>query len=182
MPGPPIIAGGHAMEAVTDDRSDDALRRALGREVLRYCPAWLRGSAEDIAQAAWLRLDEARRRDERNREPGASFLAKVAYCATVDEIRRDRRRREVSVETLEPSALERSSEDVLRSREIGTGIRDCMGTLVPNRSRAATLFLLGHTSPEIGRILGWSLRKTENLVFRGMADLRRCLTSKGITP
>jgi len=170
------------MEPLADRSSDNVLRQQLAREVGRYCPARLRGSADDIVQAAWLRLDEARRRDERNREPGASFLAKVAYCATVDEIRRDRRRREVSVETLESTALERAPDDVLRAREIGRGIRDCMITLVPNRGLAATLFLLGHSSPEIGRILGWSLRKTENLVFRGMADLRRCLTSKGITP
>ena len=170
------------MEPLADPTSDAILRQRLVREVARYCPSRLRGTADDIVQAAWVRLDEARRRDERNREPGASFLAKVAYCATVDEIRRDRRRREVSVDTLESTALERAPDATLRAREIGRGIRDCMVTLVPNRGMAATMFLLGHTSPEIGRILGWSLRKTENLVFRGMADLRRCLTSKGITP
>jgi len=170
------------MEPHADRSSDDVLRRQLAREVGRYCPSRLRASADDIVQTAWLRLDEARRRDERIREPGASFLSKVAYCATIDEIRRDRRLREVPVETLESPALDRAPDELLRSREIGRGIRDCMGTLVPSRGLAATLFLLGHTSPEIGRILGWSLRKTENLVFRGMADLRRCLTSKGIAP
>jgi RNA polymerase sigma-70 factor (ECF subfamily) len=170
------------MEARPTEASDDALRRRIAAEVARYCPVWLRASADDIVQAAWLRLDEARRRDERNREIGASLLSKVAYCATVDEIRRDRRRREVPVDTLESPAPQRPADDLLRSREIGRGVRDCMTTMVPNRCMAATLFLLGHSSPEIGRILGWSLRKTENLVFRGMADLRRCLTSKGITP
>ncbi len=170
------------MEPQDKDASEDALRRRIALEVARYCPGWLRPSADDIVQAAWLRLDDARRRDERNREVGASLLSKVAYCATVDEIRRERRRREVPVDTLESKALERGPDDLLRAREIGRGVRDCMTTMVPNRCLAATLFLLGHTSPEIGRILGWSLRKTENLVFRGMADLRRCLTSKGITP
>jgi RNA polymerase sigma-70 factor (ECF subfamily) len=170
------------MEPLVHGTSDADLRERLAREVRRYCPARLRGSADDIVQVAWVRLDEARRRDERISGPGASFLAKVAYCATVDEIRRDRRRREVSVETLESMALERAPDDTLRAREIGRGIRDCMVTLVPSRGMAVTLFLIGHTSPEIGRILGWSLRKTENLVFRGMADLRRCLASKGITP
>jgi RNA polymerase sigma-70 factor (ECF subfamily) len=86
------------------------------------------------------------------------------------------------MDALEARAADRPAEDVVRAREIGRGVRDCMTTMVPNRCLATTLFLIGHSSPEIGRILGWSLRKTENLVFRGMADLRRCLTSKGITP
>ena len=29
---------------------------------------------------------------------------------------------------------------------------------------------------------GWTLTKTESLVYRGMADLRRCLERKGLTP
>lgn len=68
------------------------------------------------------------------------------------------------------------------SREIGRGIRGCLSTMVPNRSLAVTLYLQGHSAPQTGRILGWSLRKTENLIFRGMADLRRCLVGKGLTP
>ena len=57
-------------------------------------------------------------------------------------------------------------EDRIRSREIGTSIRDCLLDLIPNRRRAVALFLQGHTAAEVGEILGWTLRKTENLVFR----------------
>ena len=64
----------------------------------------------------------------------------------------------------------------------GGGIRDCLSRMSANRGLAVTLYLQGHTAPETGRILGWSLRKTENLIFRGMADLRRCLAGKGVTP
>jgi RNA polymerase sigma-70 factor (ECF subfamily) len=142
----------------------------------------LRGSEDDIVQAAWLRLDRSRRTNERNRDPGASLIARVAYCATVDELRRRRRRREVPVESIDEPVLVREPEDPLRSREIGIGIRDCLGAIVPNRCLAVTLFLQGHSAPETSRILGFTLRKTENLVFRGLADLRRCLASKGLSP
>ena len=38
----------------------------------------------------------------------------------------------------------------------------------------------GHSVPEIGQLLGWTAKKAENLVYRGMADLRGCLGKKGI--
>ena len=44
------------------------------------------------------------------------------------------------------------------------------------------LYLQGHTVPEIGRLLNWSGPKSNNLVHRGIADLRRCLDRKGLRP
>jgi RNA polymerase sigma-70 factor (ECF subfamily) len=35
--------------------------------------------------------------------------------------------------------------------------------------------------PELGRLLGWNAKKAENLVYRGLADLRGCLTEKGVS-
>jgi RNA polymerase sigma-70 factor (ECF subfamily) len=159
-------------------------RTRLGEQVARYCPAWLRDEAEDIAQIAWMRLERARESNERNRRPGASLLARVAYCATIDEIRRRRRRREVPLdgpaESLPAQAVDPAS--AAGGTEIGTGIRSCLARLLPNRRAAVTLYLQGHTAPETGRLLGWSLKRSENMIFRGLADLRRCLASKGITP
>jgi RNA polymerase sigma-70 factor (ECF subfamily) len=150
----------------------------------RFCPSWLIDHVDDIVQMAWLRLEKVRERDERNREPGTPLIARVAYCATVDEIRRQRRRREVAVEDaceVRSSALEDPAR-AASAREIGAGIRDCLAGLVRNRRLAVTLYLQGHTAPETGRVLGWPLKKAENMIFRGMGDLRRCLAGKGITP
>jgi RNA polymerase sigma-70 factor, ECF subfamily len=52
--------------------------------------------------------------------------------------------------------------------------------MVAPRRHAVTLNLQGHSVPDIGRLLGWTAKKAENLVYRGMADLRSCLSSKGI--
>ena len=51
-----------------------------------------------------------------------------------------------------------------------------------DRRLAVTLYLQGHTVPEAARILGWAAKRTENLVYRGLADLRQCLLGKGHTP
>ena len=66
--------------------------------------------------------------------------------------------------------------------EIARGIEDCLARLVRPRRLAAMLYLQGHTAPEIGRLLSWTPAKSNNLVHRGIADLRRCLERKGLAP
>jgi RNA polymerase sigma-70 factor (ECF subfamily) len=164
--------------------SEAEIRLRLQREARRFCPPWLRDSAEDIAQIAWMRLDRTRKTSERNRDPGPTLVSKVAYCATVDEMRRHGRRKEFPMDDV-PEVVQPSADDPARrvkAEEIGCAIRDCLTHLGDNRCLAVTLFLQGHTAPETGRILGWTLRKTENLIFRGMADMRRCLSAKGMQP
>jgi RNA polymerase sigma-70 factor (ECF subfamily) len=45
-----------------------------------------------------------------------------------------------------------------------------------------TLYLQGHSVPDAARILDWPAKRTENLVYRGLADLRACLSNKGLRP
>ena len=66
--------------------------------------------------------------------------------------------------------------------EVGRGIRDCLGNLVRDRRLAVALYLQGHGVPDASRLLAWSAKRTENLVYRGLSDLRRCLTDKGLAP
>ena len=73
-------------------------------------------------------------------------------------------------------------ERVARAREIGRGILGCLKTLTPERTLGVALYLQGHTAPQTARILGWSLKKAENMIYRGMADLRGCLEGKGLRP
>ncbi len=166
------------------------IRRDLVRAVGRVCPPWLSDRAEDLAQLAAMRLLEIRRRSEGKAEQSASYLRKVAYSVVIDEIRKLRRRRETSLEAEsaegetfgEPAEPAPTPEVRSAGRQIGDAIRDCLGRLVRPRRLAATLNLQGHSVPEIGRLMGWSAKKAENLVYRGLADLRECLTSKGVRP
>jgi len=65
---------------------------------------------------------------------------------------------------------------------VGRAIRDCLLGLVTPRRLAVTLHLQGHTVPQAAEVLGWDAKRTENLVYRGLADLRVCLARKGVTP
>lgn len=159
------------------------LRRQLALFVARYCPGWLRDHQDDIVQAAWVRLHPPAKNPEGIGAVGASLLARAAYCATVDEIRRRRRRKEVPLDDAPPKA--QTTADPLAqagAREIRRAIATCLGGLKEERRFAVTLYLQGHSVPEAGRILDWPVKRAENMVFRGLADLRRCLAGKGYRP
>ena len=163
-----------------------SLRRDLVRAVARVCPSWLSDQEDDLVQVALLRVVDAGRRNEGKGPYSPSYLRKAAYSAVVDEIRRRRRRREVTLDEDdgvgdEMVRAEASPEQEVQGRETGQAIRDCLQELIRPRKMAVTLHLQGHTVPEVARVLGWKLKRAENLVYRGLADLRECLGLKGIT-
>lgn len=169
-----------------------SLRTTLTRAVRRQCPAWLAADAEDIAQAALMKVALAPRAAEGNASLSSFYLHKVAHSALVDEIRRRRRRREVALDagpsqgdgkptTFEPAATG-TPEATARLRELGAAVRACLRSMKRERRLALVLYLQQHTVPEAARLLGWAAKRTENLVYRGLADLRQCLLAKGHTP
>jgi RNA polymerase sigma-70 factor (ECF subfamily) len=170
------------------DEETARLREQLARAVKRVCPGWLADHADDIVQCAAVKLLE--RRSEGSGPLPPSYLWKVAYTATVDEIRRRRRRREVALDDGEDESATvavaegtvTDPERLQAAREIGRALRECLLRIVEARRLAVVLHLQGHTVPEAGRILGWGAKRVENLVYRGLADLRQCLSAKGIAP
>ena len=169
------------------------LHRDLVRAVDRVCPRWMADRADDLVQVALMRVMEIQRKKEGTAEFSSFYLKKAAYSAMIDEIRRLRRRQEVSLDggadeedsgsgsgVYDPAAADPDPERASAGRQVGRAIRDCLGRMVPPRRHAVTLNLQGHSVPEIGRLLGWTAKKAENLVYRGMSDLRGCLGEKGI--
>jgi RNA polymerase sigma-70 factor (ECF subfamily) len=161
-----------------------ALRAMLRASVQRICPRWLADQSEDLVQVAMMRVLDIQQRREGNAGFSALYLRKAAYCALVDEIRRRRRRREVSMDDegteLAPFAEAADPERTAISREAGRAIRQCLAAMIRPRRLAVTLYLQGHGTMDVGRLLGWLPKKAENLIYRGLADLRGCLGSKGI--
>jgi RNA polymerase sigma-70 factor (ECF subfamily) len=159
------------------------IRFKLQRAVRRICPRWLADRSEDLVQVAVMRVLEACPPGEGKAPLAASYLYKVAYTTLIDEIRRLRRRPETQLEDAgAPTASEPAPDQALAGLEAGRAIEACLGNLVEPRRLAVTLYLQGHTVPQAARLLGWSPKRTENLVYRGLADLRSCLHDKGVTP
>jgi RNA polymerase sigma-70 factor (ECF subfamily) len=164
--------------------ADEALRRQVARAVDRLCPSWLSAERDDIIQNTLLRLHQSADTGEGNEPRAASYLWKAAYSVMIDEIRRRQRRSEVSLHetpiTLTLVRPEPSPEAALAGRELGQSIRACLKGLVAPRRAATVLHLQGHSVIEIASLMRWSEKKSENLVYRGLAGLRACLKSKGM--
>lgn len=176
------------MSPPTQDDAEEtfaAIRRALERAVATVSPRLPRDQRDDVVQVAALRLLKIRQGSEGTRQFKASYLWRAAYSALIDEVRRRRRRRE---DTVEPPLLDAGSgtgedpEQHTHGREIGMAIRSCLQRLVRPRRLAVTLYLQGHNVPEAAGLMGWPRKRAENLVYRGLADLRRCLDARGIRP
>lgn len=164
----------------------EEVRQHLVAAMRRVCPPSIADEAEDLVQRSMIKLMKSQKKTEGDPGFSASYLWRVAYTAVIDEIRRRDRRREVPLIEDTAAAIPASSqpdpEREATSRSIGDAIRDCLLGMVDTRRRAVTLHLVGHTVPEIARLLDQRSKQADNLVYRGMADLRRCLSGKGVTP
>ncbi len=148
----------------------------MERAVRHLCPSWLRDETDDLVQTAMLRL-----RDKACTDLPAAYLYRTAHSVIVDVLRQKTRRQEVELPVV-ISAPDPDPEALAGGREIGRAIRECLQGLARSRRRAVTLYLHGHGVPAIAKISGHSRKKSENLTYRGLQDLRTCLESRGVTP
>jgi len=147
----------------------------------RSTPAGIRSSIDDMAQAAVIKLVRQERTEDELAALKPAYLWRVAHSEVMDEIRRRRRRGEVGLEEAAglADASQPDAEQTAAGRCTGNDIRSCLGLLVDSRRRVVALYLMGHKVREIAELLGISRKQTENLVFRGVRDLRRHLRERG---
>ena len=110
---------------------------------------------------------------------------RTLYTVTIDEIRAVARRGEVSIDddrAAEPVASRADPEQRHLAHELGREILGCLALLARPRRVAVSLYLFGNSGPETARALHWSAKRVNNLVYRGLAELRRCLEAKGVAP
>ncbi len=163
----------------------EVLVRRVRHAVRRSCPPYLAAQADDIAQDVLVQLFKKLKSTEGKVDFTSMYLLKAAHGATVDEIRRRSRRREQTGMEGEMLRNESAAPDPERnafSRSLGRAIRDCLAAMVPSRRAAVTLHLLGCPVPEIAIRLDCSEKSADNRLYRGMKNLRDCLTGKGLGP
>ncbi|MEM9533779.1 MAG: RNA polymerase sigma factor [Pseudomonadota bacterium] len=160
------------------ERIQGVLRRAIDR----LCYRWGHDEREDLVQTALLKLHQ-RTSGEDNADLKASYLYRVAHSIVVDEVRK-RTRRPMTTDALSPEqfSAERldSPDAALAAGDARAALWDCLNQLAENRRLALVLYLQGHTVPEAAQLLDWPNKRTENCVYRGLANLRDCLNRKGV--
>ena len=160
--------------------SAEALRvlQALRAAVQRFCPPELRAAREDLVHSAQLRLLEIDARREQSGPRSTSYLWRVAYTTVVDEIRRLRRR-----SSSEPEGADGPEQAAPQPRpQLRLDLRACLAALLEGRRAAVLLHLEGFRAEEVGGVLRMETKRAQNLIYRGLRDLRRCLQEKGHSP
>jgi RNA polymerase sigma-70 factor (ECF subfamily) len=156
------------------------LRLAVTRAVRRVCPRWLADEADDLTQIAMARMLARVRQTSGKIVITSGYVYRAVYSALVDEIRARRRRRETPIDEA-TGAVERRDSSA-HSWEIREALAACLARLTVWRRRAVVLHLQGHSADEMAALLGCSLKRAQNLTYRGLANLRACLTARGVTP
>ncbi|MCH9688337.1 MAG: sigma-70 family RNA polymerase sigma factor [Deltaproteobacteria bacterium] len=159
---------------------DDCVRDA----VRRTCRGWLSAHVDDISQSTRLRL-VSRVRERPALQLTRAYIRQAARHRAIDEVRhhqsRDAQRSKYEL-TVAPKPGPRDPESALINREVGGVIREQLERLPDARREAVSLFVDGHGITEIAQRLGCSRKRIDNLVYRGLATLRRELTARGVTP
>jgi len=148
-----------------------AIRLVLERAIRSRCFGLLASARDDLVQSAMVRILERDRHEDLGRR-GASYAWKVAQSVIVDELRRLGRERR----------LAESVSEVKQSWVDPAGriqLRQCLERLEERRRMAVTLHLSGLRIPEVARAAGWTEKTAENLIYRGLDDLRSLLGEAG---
>ena len=137
-------------------------------------------NAEDVVQEAFLRAYRKLHLFDGRAQFG-TWLHRITVNCAMDMMRKEGRRsqRETIEERVELEAMVNGDphpDRVAASSELGRAVRQVLNGLSPTER---TAFLLrhfeGHTSAEIGRILGIRAGASRNAVFRAVKKLRAAL-------
>ena len=151
----------------------------IRRCVDRLCRSWDASDREDMIQSSLLKLLEGWRRSRPSRGYNSAYLARLARSVVADEARRRRRRSETPYGDCdgEPSPVS-DPERLVRARALFTDLEDALCQLSSNRRVAVELALRGLSMAEVAEEIGGSVKRAENLITRGRADLRRLLAKQ----
>jgi len=151
-------------------------------QICKFNPGRFGLDPDDICQEIKIKLWRVLSYDKEI-ENFPSYLRKVVSSSVIDMLRKLKReegifRHEKQKKISEMRAdyfSELSAQEHLREK-----LAEAVGRLIESRRRAVKLFLLDMTIEEIAAFYGWSRDKTRNLLYRGLADLKRLLKEKDI--
>ena len=118
-----------------------------------------------------------------------SYIKRVAYTATIDELRKMRKQNPVSeteglknIYTVsrikELGNPEDSPESLMEGREMRESLKGLIDSLSENRKQVLRLYLVGMSVEEICEFFDWDKTKVRHLLYRGIDDLKDKMKSQ----
>ena len=120
---------------------------------------------------------------EKNIVSYASYIKKIVDTVVIDQLRLLRKEEQLYRMEKQKQAAERLNgfrPEILRNARLREAIGKAVESLIESRRNVVKLYLFDMSIEEISRFYGWSLHKTRNLLYRGLADLKRSLKKADI--
>lgn len=172
-----------------DKSKEDELRSLLDRfsslikiHIIKFNPQRFGLDPDDIAQEIRIKIWRLLH-NEKNIKNYSSYIKKIVNSSVIDLLRKckrdegivflERQKKVSEIRGTYPAAL--PLDEVLRDQ-----VAEAVNSLIESRRNVVRLHLLDMTIEEISAFYGWSMHKTRNLLYRGLADLKRILKKKDI--
>ncbi len=172
-----------------DKKKEDELKSILDRfsglikvHIIKFNPQRFGLDPDDISQEIRIKIWRLLHY-EKNIKNYASYIKKIVNSSVIDLLRKckrdegivfsERQKRVSEIKGIYPAVI--PLEEVLRDR-----VAQAVDSLIESRRNVVRLHLLDMTIEEISAFYGWSTNKTRNLLYRGLADLKRILKNKDI--
>lgn len=133
---------------------------------------------QEIKLKIWKIID-----DEKNITNPPSYLKKVVESVVIDQIRKVRKEEEIFISERQKLISENESQFNPYSDQncsLKEYILKAADQLIESRKIVVKLYLLNMNLLEISDYLNYSQAKTRNLLYRGLADLRKILKEMGL--
>lgn len=160
----------------------DRFSSFIQAHIQKYYPQKSGIDPDDLAQQVKIKLWKILR-DENKIKNYSSYIKKVVDSTVIDQLRKSRRHegiikheKQKRIEEYNSFYSSNNSMDINTKRIINEAIK----TLLESRQKVVHLYLLSMSLEEISIFLNWSKDKTRNLLYRGLADLKKKLQEMGI--
>ena len=151
------------------------LYAATSPRLFACCVALLRdrSRAEDALQEGFVRIWRHARSYDPDKGGALTWMTVVTRRVALDELRR----RENTHRSLDEEGLPEFAADLPEQDPIGRGrLMECLGRLDPERRRFVLLaYLHGYTHEELAHRFERPLGTMKSVLFRGLAELRKCI-------
>ena len=171
------------MEAANKDREEEFgailnnYAQFLNIQVKKYDLQRYGLDPEDVLQDVRIKLWKLAHQ-KRTIFSHGSYLKKIIYSSVIDHLRKVRRENSLLRHEKRKHIAEvvhSYSQEAARKRAFEETVGKAVERLIDSRRQVVKLYLLNFSVQDISSYMNWSLDKTRNLLYRGLADLRKSL-------
>ena len=153
------------------------LSLAIQTSVQSFHPQKLGIDPEDLIQEIRIKLWKIFKSDKKIRNY-SSYIKRVINSIIIDQIRISRRYEKIIDLEKERNFQDQGIDDFSIKKK--KDINMAFDSLIESRREVVRWYLYGLNTDEISKILNLNKIKTQNLLYRGVNDLKNILKSKGI--